>query len=930
MATQSVTFLVNGQQVQIEPQYQDWTLVRYLREAMRLTGTKQSCDNEGTCGTCTVKIDGRARRSCIEKVSALNGTVIETIESLALKDGGIPHPIVQTVIEDGIFQCAYCAPGAVMAAKILLDENPSPSQTDITRALSPVICRCVGLNRMDKSIERAAAILRGEVESAWTDEDTENEYIALEKITGKLMYTDDLTFPDMLHGRALHAGVPHAKILKLDTSKAERMPGVHCVLSAKDVPGLNRYGLIFKDKPVFCTDVVRYPGDTLALVVAETPEQALAALREIEVEFEPLPLVTDPERALEPDSPVLHEYLREKYPETPNVLVHYPFRKGKGAEAFKEADVIVEGVYNVPFVDHAFMEIECSIGVPEEDGSISVYCGSQGPTKDLPQVAGAMGMEEDQIRIAHMMMGGGFGGKEDIAAQIEAALAAKVTGRPVKILWDRAESLLVHHKRHAMKMYYKMGAKKDGTLVATKATILGDTGAYASVGSAVLFRSASFSCGPYNWPNAEVDTYAIHTNNPPCGAFRGFGGTQAAFASEVTFQKLIDALGVDPLEFRRKNALDYGHITVTGDEITKDVTAGVKACLEAVREALMDAEIPELKADEKLGVGIAASYKNVGLGSGRPDGAGASISLQPDGKFLLRHGAADMGQGSNAAMQIIAARSLEVPRKFIRFHSGDTRYDPPGGMTTASRATFVTGNATLRASRALREELWGAISNEFGVDEENLKITQEGVFVDRSTGRSLISLVDLARGDQAFEKEVYYDPPPTAAPEPDGSKPDAHLHFAYCYSAQAAMVAVNEKTGAVRVLKLICANDAGSPISMSGVVGQIEGAAIQGLGYALSEKYLVEQGIPKTTKFRELGLLRLRDLPVIEPIVVDEPHPLGPYGAKGMAELALSPTAPAIINAIHDAVGIWLNEIPIEKGRVKAAIEAARGKGGSA
>src|SRR3990172_6285961 len=263
MATQSVTFLVNGQQVQIEPQYHDWTLVRYLREAMRLTGTKQSCDNEGTCGTCTVKIDGRARRSCIEKVSALNGTVIETIESLALKDGGSPHPIVQTVIEDGIFQCAYCAPGAVMAAKILLDENPSPSQTDITRALSPVICRCVGLNRMDKSIERAAAILRGEVESAWTDDDTENEYIALEKITGKL---------------------------------------------------------IFKDKPVFCTDVVRYPGDTLALVVAETPEQALAALREIEVEFEPLPLVTDPERALEPDSPVLHEYLREKYPETPNVL----------------------------------------------------------------------------------------------------------------------------------------------------------------------------------------------------------------------------------------------------------------------------------------------------------------------------------------------------------------------------------------------------------------------------------------------------------------------------------------------------------------------------------------------------------------------------------------------------------------------------------
>jgi len=932
LAKRNTSLTVNGRYVDVESEHLDWTLVRYLRQSLGLTGTKQSCDNEGTCGTCLVILDGKPRRACLEKMSSLDGAKVETIESLRVEDG-VPHPILQTVIKDGIFQCGYCAPGAIMAAKALLDATDQPSDKEIVRALSPVICRCVGLNRMDVSIRRAAAVIRRELDSEWTPEDTADEYQALAKLTGELEFTDDLAFPGMLYCQALRAHVPHAKVVKVDVSKAEHMPGVVRVLTAKDVPGENIFGLISSDQPVFCDDVVRYVGDTLALVVAEEPEQAEAALKEIDVELEPLPIVVDPEQAMAPGAPVLHERLREAYPETPNVLKLHTIRKGDPQVGFSQADTIVEAEYEVPFVDHAYMELECSIGVPESDGTITVYVGSQGPLDDRRQVAAALGVEEEQIRIAHRTMGGGFGGKEDIAGQIHVALAAMVTGHPVKSLWDRAESFLVRHKRHAAKMRYKMGATKDGKLVAAEVVILGDTGAYASAGEAVLFRSASFACGPYAVPHAHVDAYTVHTNNPPCGAFRGFGGTQVTFGSEIHVQKLIDALGMDPIEFRLKNALDFGDATITGDVVTKVSGAAVRACLEAVKSALEATPRPELGPDEKLGIGIAASYKNVGLGSGIPDGAGAQISLEPEGYFLLRHGAADMGQGSNEAMAIIASRALGVPRALIRVHAADTKVDPPGGMTTASRATFVSGNATLLASRGLREQLWEAVASEFPVSREDLEI-HDGVFVEKGTDRSFVSLEDLARNGERFEYEATYDAPTTQPPPArvsDGQEPpEKPMHFAYCYGAQAALVAVNEKSGDVRVIKLIAAHDVGRPISVRGCIGQIEGAAIQGIGYALTESFPTEAGIPQVSKFRELGLLRLRDLPEIQPILIEDPHPQGPFGARGMGELAVSVPAPAIVNAIHDAVSVWIDEIPVSREKLRLAIQAKQSNGGKA
>lgn len=918
-----ITITVNGKHIQVEARHLEFPLVRYLREVLNLTGTKQGCDGEGICGLCRIILNGKARTSCTLKMTNLDGAVIETIECLVI-NGSPPHPLLQTAIQDGIFQCGYCAPGALLSAKALLDQNPDPSDEEISRAISGVLCRCAGLNRFDRSIKRAAAILRGDVESTWSDEDTANETMMLEKLTGKLIYTDDLHFPDMLYASALHANIPHGKVKRIDTRKAESMPGIVRIITARDIPGLNAFGVIVPDQPVFCDDVVRYVGDTLALVVGESTEQVQAALDAIDLEIDPLPVISNITQALAPGAPILHPRLKETYPDMPNVLKHFHVSKGDIQEGFAKADLILEESYKVPFVEHAYMETETSIGVLEEDGTLKIYVGSQGPTDDRHQIATVLGVPEKKVQIAHVYMGGGFGGKEDIAGQIHAALAALLTGRPVKIHWNRRESLMVSYKRHAAELHYKFGGTKAGRLVAAQVNVYGDTGAYASSGEAVLFRMMAFACGPYEIPNVEVNTYAVHTNNMPCGAFRGYGSPQVTFAAETHFQRMIDKLHLDALETRLKNALDIGKVTITGDVLTTAVGAGMVQCLQAVKEELEKYELPIPLQDEKIGVGIACAYKNVGLGANIPDQAGALVSLEKDGTFLVRHGAADMGQGSTQVMAVITGRILGVSLAAIKVHTGDTRFDPHGGMTTASRATFVSGNAVYLAANGLKEMLWKAVADEFGTVEEEI-IIEDGYFKNTRTGKRYISLVDLAVRSQKFQYESSYDAPKTQpAPEfveSSPSIPDAPLHFAYDFGAQAAVVAVNEKSGAIRVLRIIAAHDSGTPLIYKNVIGQIEGAAIQGLGYALSESFPLENGVPRSLKMKDLGLLRFRDIPEITPIPITDPHPKGPFGAKGMGELALTPTAPAVVNAIHDAVGIWINELPATREKVLAALE---------
>jgi CO/xanthine dehydrogenase Mo-binding subunit len=435
---------------------------------------------------------------------------------------------------------------------------------------------------------------------------------------------------------------------------------------------------------------------------------------------------------------------------------------------------------------------------------------------------------------------------------------------------------------------------------------------------------SAFACGPYVIPNVSVHAYAVHTNNPPCGAFRGYGSPQVAFAAESHLQKIIAQLKLDPFEVRLKNALDLGQATITGDVLTEDIGAGLIPCLQTVREELSRTPMPELLPDEKFGVGVAAGYKNVGLGSNTPDRSGAIASLERDGTFMVRHGATDMGQGVNQLVAAIAGRVLGVAPRYIRVHNGDTRFDPAGGMTTASRATFLTGNAALHATEKLRALLWDEVSSEFHVSPTCLEI-RDGVFVDNQTDSQIISLRELANGDHEYVTKYLYDAP-TTQPPPAHSEahprkaPKAPMHFAYDFGAQAAMVAVNPKSGKVRVLKLIIAHDVGAAILTRNVIGQLEGAAIQGIGYALTEEFVVKNGIPQSTQLKDMGLLRFKEIPEIIPIPVEDYHPKGPFGAKGMGELAITPTAPAVANAIYDALGIWVNSLPITPEKILAQL----------
>ena len=516
--------------------------------------------------------------------------------------------------------------------------------------------------------------------------------------------------------------------------------------------------------------------------------------------------------------------------------------------------------------------------------------------------------------------------------QIIAALGAVRTGRPVKFVWTRHESLLASGKRHAEWLRYRTGATRGGKLVAAEVEIYGDGGAYASATDAVLFRSASFSCGPYNVPNVKVDVYGAFTNNPHGSAFRGFGNPQATFAAENQMDRLAEALGMDPVEFRLKNILDPGDSTITGHVLQHSI--GARATLEAVRDAVpsewqTESGRPEALDGKRVGVGFAASYKNVGLGSGMEDGAGAHLVLQADGSILLREGAMDMGQGSDTVMVQIAAQTLGVPFNRIRLHVGDTAQDPSGWMTTASRQTFVTGNAVHQAALELRSDLCAAVAEQAGVAESDVELAN-GEFYLAGHGKAISSLVELAAraegSGRTFESEVYYVAPQTyplldyvePTPVPGQDPEQTRLHFAYSFAAQAAIVAVDEETCRIDVLKIVSASDVGEPINPQGVKGQIEGGIVMGMGYALSEEFRLEGGRPVTYRYAKLGLPRIADTPEMVSISVSDPHPEGPYGAKGMGELPMSPTAAAIGNAIYDAVGVRVCSLPITADKIAA------------
>ncbi|MGQ9600166.1 MAG: molybdopterin-dependent oxidoreductase [Anaerolineae bacterium] len=914
---------VNGQEYRLEVD-PETKLADVLRYDLGLTGTKIGC-GDGQCGSCVVLLDGQAVRSCVYPVRRVVGKQILTIEGLAAtwEKPGELHPLQRAFIDHGAVQCGFCTPGLLMAAAALwfrtIRSSTPPSEEEIRKALGRNACRCTGYASVLRAVRSAfhehqtgQPLPPPEIETAPPLQVIGRSFPrpdVVAKVTGAAKFTDDYCFPGMLYGATLRAAYPHARILAIHTRQAAALPGVHAVLTHWDVPGRNRHGLVIPDWPVLCDDKVRYLGDAVALVAAESPQIAAEALRLIQVEYEPLPVVASAEQARQPDAPRVHE----EWP-TGNLLEHIQVRHGDVDQGFAEAEVVVEREYRTPAYDHMFLEPECSIGVPAgydtDHPKLTVYVGSQIPYADRDQIAAALNLPPEQVRVKGTLIGGGFGGKEDIMGQIHAALLAQATGRPVKVLYSREESMLAHPKRHAMVIRIKTGAKRDGTLTAIQAELIGDAGAYASLSTKVLTRATTHASGPYQVPHAWIDCYAMYTNNPPAGAFRGFGVTQSMFAIESNMDILAHELGLDPFELRRKNALRVGSVTITGQVLRESV--GLLDCLDRVesrvRELMQSPRSDPPSPSTRIGWGIAAGYKNTGLGGGTEDAAGAEVEVYPDGTAEVRTGSADLGQGLSTVVAQCVAQELGVPFERVRVLLSDTDLTPDGGPTTASRQTYVTGNAARLAAITMRERLAAVAAERWDVPPETICF-ENGCVTAMTSGASapFSDVVHWLLEEGRDPRLAYQYRAPATQPLGQGGD----MHFAFGFGVQAAQVAVDTQTGQVRVLRVVTAVDGGRAINPRAFQGQVEGGIVMGIGTTLREEYRLRDGIPLTRRWADYRVPLLDQTPEMEVYIIEHPTSDGPYGAKGMGELPSIPTAPAICNAIYQAIGTRVYRLPV-------------------
>ncbi len=914
----NIKLSVNGNQYSLESVPGE-TLSTLLRQRLRLTGTKIGCE-EAECGACTVLVDGEPVVSCIYPADRADGKTIVTIEGLAQRVHTEMklHPLQEAFVEHGAVQCGFCIPGQILTAYALLKRNPDPTKDEVRFALKDTLCRCAGYPTIENAILAAAQALRtGDAvekpkipDSIHTHQSvgrTHTRHDGVDKVVGTAIYTDDLVFDGMLYAKVRRAMVPHGFLTRLDISKAKALTGVVAVLTADDIPGERNHGLVIYDWPVMVGvgERVRYLGDALAIVAADTQEIAEQAAALIEVEFDLQPVITNPVQARQDGVPQIHE--------KGNLLKHIKVRKGDMAQGFAEADVILEHTFHTPTTDHAFIEPECSIGVPLPDGRMEIYCGSQIPYQDRTQVARAMGWPEERVRVVGQLMGGGFGGKEDVMGQIHVAMLAHVTQRPVKLLFDRHESLLVHPKRHATQIRVKVGAKKDGRIVASETELYGDTGAYASLGEKVMTRATTHSAGPYDIEHVRADCYAMYTNNPPAGAFRGFGVTQSAFAVESMMDMLAEKLGIEPVELRRMNALHVGSVTNTGQELRESV--GLRECIDRVEAEMRKSNPQPFKpqvdpANPNLvrAWGFAAAYKNTGLGGGAPDISKAEVELYENGTFEVRSSSAEMGQGLVTVMRLTVAEEMAVPPEQVRVLVMDTDLTPNGGPTTASRQTYVTGNASRYAAKTLRDAITAVMAEKYDVRPERIRFENGIVHVN---GHSM-TYADVATEMKAVgqrPRALYeYEAPKT---QPLGTGGD--MHFAFSFGVQAAEVEVNRLTGEVRVLQVISANDVGMAVNPLGLQGQVEGGVMMGLGNCLTEEFIVENGYVVTDHLARYRIPGIMLTPEITSIIVEHPTADGPYGAKGVGEICSIPTTPAITNAIYNAVGVRIDKLPVDQ-----------------
>ena len=740
----------------------------------------------------------------------------------------------------------------VLSAKGLFAVNPDPSEAEIAYALRNNICRCTGYVKIIKAVRLAAQCLReGRVpapEGAWCVGARVHRLDVREKVLGTGIYCDDITMEGMLYGSAVRAAYPRARVLAIHTEEARALPGVACVLTAADIPGRNKVGHLKKDWDTMIAvgDVTHYLGDAVALVAAETPAILEAAKKLVRVEYEPLTPVRSPEEAMAEGAPLVHR--------DGNLLAHKHVSRGNAEAAIRGARHVLSGHFSTPFTEHAFLEPECAVAFPKEDG-VMIYSSDQSVYDTQHETAPMLGLPNEKVWVENKLVGGGFGGKEDVTVQHHAALLAHVTKRPVKVKLTRAESILIHPKRHPMEMDFMLGVDEAGIIQGVKAKVVADTGAYASLGGPVLERACTHAAGPYNYQNFEIDGYAWYTNNPPAGAFRGFGVTQTCFAIETLLNRAADAVGISHWEIRRRNAIRPGQTLPNGQIV--DESTGLVETLEAVREQYESAEY----------AGIACAMKNAGVGVGLPDTGRVRLAVR-DGRLHIHAGASCIGQGLGTVLVQIVCETTGLPRESVVYAPPNTGNSPDSGTTSGSRQTLITGEAARRASALLSEAL-----------------AKKPLF--------------------ALEGEEYYAEY-LAKTDPLGSdKPNPVSHVAYGYATQVAILGEDGK-----LKKIIAAHDVGRAVNPLSVEGQIEGGVVMSMGFALTEQYPLQECRP-TAKYGTLGLPRANTVPEIEPIIVEKAGLNVAYGAIGIGEITSIPTAPAIADAYYRFDGKERSVLPL-------------------
>lgn len=844
------TIKVNGVIHEVE---QDKKLMRFLRDDLRLTSVKDGC-SEGACGTCTIIIDGKATRSCIPMVSKMADKEIITVEGLTEREKEVYSYAFATA---GAVQCGFCIPGMVMSGKALIDINPEPTRLEVINAIKNNICRCTGYKKIIDGILLAAKIFRedlpvNEEAGEVTVGQAMQRVDAREKVLGTGEYPDDLYLDGMIYGSAVRAEYPRARVLAIHTDEAKALPGVIGIFTAEDIPGSVKVGHLKQDWDTMIPvgKTTHYIGDAICLVAAETPEILEEAKKLVKVEYEQLEGVFDPREAMKKEAPLVHEGSET------NVLAHEHLVRGNADEVIARSKYKVTRHYETPWTEHAFLEPETAVAMPFDGDGVFIYSTDQGTYDTQHECMAMLGLPPEKVIVENKLVGGGFGGKEDVSVQHHAALIAYLTKRTVKVKLTRKESIMIHPKRHPFYMDVTSACDEKGHLTALKAVVVSDTGAYASLGGPVLQRACTHAAGPYNFQTIDIDGKAVYTNNPPAGAFRGFGVTQTCFASEMNLNLLAEMVGITPWEIRYRNAVRPGEVLPNGQ--IADPATGIAETLEAVKEIY----------DSEKYVGIGCAMKNAGVGVGLPDWGRCRLLIK-GGRVEIHAGASCIGQGLGTVLTQVLSETAGLTLDQIAYMPPNTANAPDSGTTSGSRQTLVTGEACRRAA----EDLKAAMKDK--------------------------TLAELEGQDFMGEYLAKTDAMGTPVPNPIS-------HVAYGYATQ--MCVLNED-GTIK--KMVAAHDVGKAVNPISVEGQIEGGVVMGMGYALTEQYELDHGIPKS-KFGTLGLFKADKVPELDSIVVEKPGIDVAYGAIGIGEITSIPTAPAIADAYYRLNGEFQTVLPLK------------------